>query len=276
MLLAAAALLLTACGKNESRPDVAPGAAAGEESAVATIEGEVFYRERIMLPPGIEVEVQLQDISRADAPASVMATVMLQPDTAPPWPFSISYKPAEIDPRMRYALRATITREGQLLFSSTEYIDPFAGNPLKVLVQRVAEPVSPRSPSSASPGTTVSESNADDSPGAWLLETLGGTPAPPGAGGRPIDLMLDQQERTAAGFGGCNRYRGGFSSDGDSTHGTPITFGNMVNTMKFCADGAEIERSYLQMLGSVDAYRMDGEELALLSGEQVVATFKLQ
>ena len=95
-------LVLAACGgeKNEMTEEV---------GTVSTISGEVFYRERMMLPPGAEVEVQLQDVSKADALATVMASVMFTPEGGPPYPFAIEYNTAEIDERMRYSLRATIT-----------------------------------------------------------------------------------------------------------------------------------------------------------------------
>ncbi len=251
--------------------DSGPSGEAAMETA--KIEGEVFYRERMLLPPGAEVEVQLQDISRADAPASVMATVMLTPDKPPPWPFSISYRPADIDQRMRYALRATVSVEGRLMFSSTEYIDPFAGNPVQVLVRRVAEPVRPTSP--AAPAQQAPDDSASVGP-KWVLDTLDGEAAPLGAGGRAIDLVLDQEAARAAGFSGCNRYTGSFSSEGQSTHGTPIAFGPLAGTRMACADGGESEQAYLKMLGLVDAYRMEGDELALLAGDKVVATFHLE
>lgn len=134
-LLGLALTGLVACGD-----DGAPPAPTGE-SGMGKIEGTVFYRERILLPPGVELEVQLQDISRVDAMARVLATVSQVPEDAPPYSFEIEYDPGSINPRMRYALRATISQGDQLLFTSTEYIDPFQGNPVEVLVQRVAEPV---------------------------------------------------------------------------------------------------------------------------------------
>lgn len=126
---------LTACGPSGDDPALAG------DAKPARIEGAVFYRERIMLPPGAAVEVQLQDISRADAMATVLATVLLTPQGGPPYDFAIEYDPGRIDPRMRYALRATISLDEQLLFSSNEYIDPFGETPVQILVQRVPEAV---------------------------------------------------------------------------------------------------------------------------------------
>jgi putative lipoprotein len=127
------ATALSACG----------GDGAGQWAAMSgVIEGSVTYRERMLLPPNAVVEVQLEDISRADAPATVLEAVTLPGQPGPPYPFSLSYDAARIDPRMRYALRATISAQGRLLFTTTEYIDPFAVSPVEILVYRVAGPPS--------------------------------------------------------------------------------------------------------------------------------------
>ena len=106
--------------------------------ALAQIEGTVFYRERIALPPNAVVEVQLEDVSRSDAPATVMAVVTLNSKQGPPYAFSIDYSPDQIDSRMTYALRATIRVDDKLRFINTEYINPFSGNPVEVLVRGVS------------------------------------------------------------------------------------------------------------------------------------------
>ena len=62
---------LLACGAEES------ASVDGPTMNTARIEGTVFYRERMMLPPGVEVEVQLQDISRPDAMATVLESAAL-------------------------------------------------------------------------------------------------------------------------------------------------------------------------------------------------------
>ncbi|MBE9537951.1 MAG: YbaY family lipoprotein [Proteobacteria bacterium] len=104
---------------------------------MAKIEGTVFYRERIALPPNAVVEIQLEDVSRADAMATVMATLTLNSENGPPYAFSIDYDPARIDSRMTYALRASIRVDDKLMFTTMDYTDPFSGNPVSVLVRRV-------------------------------------------------------------------------------------------------------------------------------------------
>ena len=114
---------------------------ASKEPTIAKIEGTVFYRERIALPPNAVVEIQLEDVSQPDAMATVMATVTLNSQSGPPYAFSIDYNPAQIDSRMTYALRATIRVDDKLMFTTMDYTAPFSGNPVSVLVRRV--PASP-------------------------------------------------------------------------------------------------------------------------------------
>ena len=251
--LITALLVMAGCGGS------GPGSE-GEAGAVKQIVGSVVYRERMLLPPGSELEIQLQDVSRADAPASVLATVMITPEGGPPYPFTIDYDPARIDARMRYALRATIRREDRLLFTNTDFIDAFGGNPVEVLVRQVPEPVdAPAGPTLA--GTV------------WQLQTLEGEPAPGGAGGKPADLQLLAEDQRAAGFSGCNRFTGGYSTEGDAVTGNPLSFGPLAGTMMACAEGDELERRYLVALGEVNAYLLEEQTLSLLAGEQVIATF---
>jgi len=252
-LLLCATLGLSACSESGKTPAV-------EVVDTARIEGQVTYRERMMLPPGAEVEIQLQDISRADSMATVLATVTLTPETGPPYPFAIEYDPANIDSRMRYALRATITVGDKMMFTTTDYIDAFSGNPVEVLVRRVAAPVNADARSLE--GTR------------WVLLTLEGEDAAVGSGGKPVDLAFSAEDGRASGFSGCNRYTGGYSREGSSQHGSPLSFGNMAGTMMACADGDEIERMYLKVLGQVDVFHVQGKTLSLLQGDQVMATFR--
>lgn len=249
-------LLVSGC--DSSRTDVAEHA-----ESMPQIVGSVIYRERMMLPPGSDLEIQLQDVSRADAPASVLATVMMTPEGGPPYPFSIDYNPAQIDDRMQYALRATIRLDNRLLFTNTDYIDAFGGNPVEVLVRRVPESVK------SVPEPELVGSN-------WQLVTLLEEPAVLGAGGRSADLQLLGEEQRAGGFSGCNRYTGTYNREGDATHGTPLSFGPLAGTMMACAEGDDLERAYLKMLAGVSAYRLEGGVLSLLHGDQIVATFSAE
>lgn len=131
------AVMLAAC--SDERESVTGSEQEPDNSLMRVISGEVWYRERIALPPGAEVIVVLEDQSRADAPATVITDYTHIVDGQGPYPFRLVYDPAAIDDRMTYGLRARIEHDGRLMFSSTEHIDPFAGEPgepVRIMVSR--------------------------------------------------------------------------------------------------------------------------------------------
>ena len=106
------------------------------------ISGTVWYRERKALPPGTEVKVIMEDQSRMDAPATLITDYTHVVNGPGPYTFRLVYDPSAIDERMTYGLRARIEHEGQLLFTSTEHIDPFAtpaGEEIKIMVSMVGK-----------------------------------------------------------------------------------------------------------------------------------------
>jgi copper homeostasis protein (lipoprotein) len=106
--------LLSGCGGSAG---VVEEVAVNAETTAPAVTGVALYRERIALPPGAVFEATLQDIARADAPATVVGRTVVT-DPMPPIRFSIPYDPAEITPRGRYSVRATIHVDGQLRFTS--------------------------------------------------------------------------------------------------------------------------------------------------------------
>jgi len=114
---------------------------ASKPAGGAMVTGSVTYRERIALPPGATVTVRLQDVSRADAPAEVLAEQVIVPTTQVPIPFALTYDPARIDPRHRYSVGARIEVDGRLwVVSDTHNGVLTQGGPteVEVVVRRVA------------------------------------------------------------------------------------------------------------------------------------------
>jgi heat shock protein HslJ len=73
----------------------------GETSGVKkTLVGEVFYRERILLPPGAKLHLTLEDVSKMDVPSTVIATASQVLAGAPPYEFSLDYYAEDIDSRI--------------------------------------------------------------------------------------------------------------------------------------------------------------------------------
>jgi putative lipoprotein len=120
-------LVASACSESGSPPQT--GQQMPDNELMRVISGEVMYRERMALPPGAVVKVVLEDQSRMDAPATVLTEYTHNVDGAPPYAFRLVYDPSRIDERSRYGLRARIEHDGELMFTSTEHIDPFAAAP---------------------------------------------------------------------------------------------------------------------------------------------------
>ncbi len=120
----------------------------------AKVTGAVTYRERIALPAGAIVEVKLLDISKQDAPAVIIGEqVIATTGQQVPFSFEIKYDSTTIDPRYTYAVRATITVDGKLWFTSdTTYPVITRGNPSTV--EMVLKNVRASPPSTPTPTPT--------------------------------------------------------------------------------------------------------------------------
>jgi len=93
------------------------GTYAHDDGACALVTGTVTYRERMALSPTAVVQVTLQDISRQDAPATLLAReIIVTAGRQVPIPFTLAYEADTIDSRFTYAVAARITDQGKLLF----------------------------------------------------------------------------------------------------------------------------------------------------------------
>lgn len=95
-----------------------------ETSAVQTITGSIAYRERIALLPGALVTIMLEDVSRADAPAEVIAKHRFETNSKQiPLEFQLDYDSRKIQENHTYNVRARIEVNGKLRFI-TDTITP--------------------------------------------------------------------------------------------------------------------------------------------------------
>jgi putative lipoprotein len=101
-----------------------PGVATSPTSAfarsTAQVIGSATYRERIALTPGAVFEATLEEASRADAPAKVVAHVRKKHPGQVPIAFELRYDSRRVDPRGRYVIRASIMERGRLLFTGSQ------------------------------------------------------------------------------------------------------------------------------------------------------------
>jgi uncharacterized lipoprotein YbaY/uncharacterized lipoprotein NlpE involved in copper resistance len=144
-----------------------------------TVQGTAMYRERIALPPGAVFEAELQDVSRADAPAEILGRCRLDPAGEPPFRFVITYDDSAVQAGHRYTVRATVRHQGRLLFTTDRHYAVLDGGdaPLELLLVSVR--------GSANPAATgdgfgdVPASYEGELPGAsnsvvWHLDLLTG------------------------------------------------------------------------------------------------------
>ena len=132
-------LLLAACTPgsiNATKP-------AGPSAPASAVTGTVTYLQRSALTPTAVIEVQLQDVSKMDAPAEVISTQAIEANGKQvPFAYELKYDPAKIDPAHRYTVRATIKDGDKLLFTSTTIIPVITNGAPTSNVEIIVEPVS--------------------------------------------------------------------------------------------------------------------------------------
>lgn len=87
---------------------------------------------------------------------------------------------------------------------------------------------------------------------------------------REVRITLAGEGSRLFGFSGCNQLVGAYVQDGSA-----LQFMQMASTKMACvAPLMELESHVLKMLGATTGYRIEGEQLTLLGGDQVLARFE--
>ena len=135
-----ASCLVLLCAVGACSSGVPDDPAAGDDGVAGNgsqVSGTLMYRERIALPPGAIAEAWLLDTSRADVPAVEIGYQKIEDPGNPPIAFVLDYDTQEIRDGMQYGVRATISVDGELLFTSdTHYpvLTRGAGNTADVML----------------------------------------------------------------------------------------------------------------------------------------------
>ena len=142
-ILGVGLLLLAAgaCQENTGPAATEPPAPAPAQTDAA-VTGSVTYGDGAALPAGATLTVTLQDVSRADASAVLMARQIISNPGTPPVAFRLDYSRSDIDPRNTYSVSARVeSAEGKLLFTNdTVYMVLTLGNSDRVDLELVAVP----------------------------------------------------------------------------------------------------------------------------------------
>ena len=80
------------------------------------VSGDVVQRDDGRLPISAVITVELQDVSLADAPASVLATNIIDDGNQLPVFYFLEYDPDDIGDGNTYVISARIEDDGQLLY----------------------------------------------------------------------------------------------------------------------------------------------------------------
>ena len=229
-----------------------------------SVQSTATYRERMALPPGAVFEATLEDVSRADAPADVIARTPLTSPGNPPIAFTIACDSTKISTDRQYVVRARILLDHNLLFTSDTATPVITrGNPTSVaiLLRRVGAGQPPNPPARQPLEGTY-----------WKATELAGKPLPAQDAKREAHLVFQATGRLA-GSDGCNQISGSYELKGDS-----ITFGKLASTQMACANvPAEIERGFRNALMGATRLAIAGDRLDLFDGTgKPLAAFSAQ
>lgn len=106
-----------------------------EPRNVAYIDGSITYLQRIAIPKGSTVLVELFDISNGGSQATRIARQRSTTDSQVPIRFQLAYDRTRIDPARSYGLRAQILVDDALWFVNDQPVPVLTlGNPSSVQI----------------------------------------------------------------------------------------------------------------------------------------------
>ncbi len=247
LIILGSSLVLTGCGEDSSAPQA-------EQSSMKTLNTQITYLDRSMLPPGSVLKVQLADVSKMDVKAEVISEQEIQLDGAPPYDVALEYDESKIADRHRYSVSARIENQGKLLYISTTHNNPFAedaaGDLYKVTVTKV---------SAKKPDVTLTNTY-------WKAVTISGE-AITVENKEPFVQFKD--DGSTNGHLGCNNFSGSYEVNEQA-----LTFKPLASTKKMCVSQMDIEAAMSAALAATAKYSINGEQLTLLDdSDEPLATF---
>lgn len=228
------------------------------EAARRRIRGNVVYRARIALPRNARVSVELVDVSLADAPSKTIARTSFRPDGGAPIPYELTYDSADIRRGRSYALQARIMVGDRLMFINTTRHSVFDGGRERtdIVVELTGN---------------AGDDEADESPaGSWRVEDIRG-----GVIGNAEVTLQIAADGKVSGSGGCNRYFGKATIQGDT-----IRLGGLGSTRMACEPALmKLEGTYHETLEAVRTFKLHPRrrKLVLLDrrGREVVSLARM-
>lgn len=220
----------------------------------AVVTGVALTSERVVLPPEAVFEATLLDLSQPDTPPVVLGRQRSQPAGQPPFAVRIPYPSSRFVPKGRYEVRATVSLEGRVLWT-TEQRYPV---PQDAAYRHVSLRLLRVLPQMATVEAAV--------PLAWthwrLVELEGETVPRPAEGAAAPHLVFHSDEGRILGFGGCNRFLADYA-----LQGARMRVGQVVSNISLCLDSGGLEGRFFNALAAVESFRQQGNQLVLRDGE---------
>jgi putative lipoprotein len=226
------------------------------------ITGTVAYRERVVLPADAAIAVRLEDTSQQDAPTKLIGeSVVAAAGQQVPISFQISFNPVDINPAHIYRLRANITVNGTMTFTSTTAYPVIThGAPMQanIMLQQAPAAAPTKGAGPKLHGTY------------WMLVELNGKPAVPGMGKTQPYIRLHREQGSLEGSSGCNGVVGTYIVEQDALRFTPSG-----TTLMMCPPALmEQEQGLINALKATSSYKIERDSLDLINGKEVVARFQ--
>lgn len=240
---------------------VSPCLCVAQSANGAAVTGTITYGVRMALPSDASIDVRLEDVTLADAPAKVVAeNVFAAKGRQVPIPFQLPYTASEIQSAHRYAVRATISAANKLLFTTTQAY-PVITNGAPTKVDLVLQSVGHIADSTAAAPNGLRGTK-------WVLIELHNKPVQPSKT-NPAFLMLDAEQKRYSGSSGCNTITGTFELEGKTLQ----LLGGAMSLMACPEPLMTQEKEFNAALTATGSYKITGNVLELLERRKVVAKF---
>lgn len=233
------------------------------------VSGSVSFPAEFLLPKDAVLSVIVEDVSMADAPSVLLAETRLPlKEAVTSVPFKIEIPRSFIDSRFSYSVRATVKADDQLLLSSTQayrVLTRDAPNKVNVnleIMKRTQQ-------------TKVQESfvpHAGLHGRYWKLIELEGEKVKfSPTQRREVHLIFEENMARFKGFGGCNRLSGSYQNSD-----VKLKMQQIVTTKMMCSDSEMVlEEKFKMALLKVLDYRVDGQFLIMLDGQNILARYEV-
>jgi putative lipoprotein len=209
-----------------------------------TVDVTVTYRERIALPPDAELELEIADISRADAPSVTLVYSRMSIQRVP-MTVTLGTEEDQLDERFTYSVRGRIYSGDTVIFRSDTVTPVFTRDaPDEVTLVLIQG----EQPQASNPIAGIN----------WMMFETGGRMF---VGDDAPTLVFDTDGSFAL-YGGCNRFVGK-ATIGDGTIEFPEAF---AGTRMACVPAREgLERSVLNAISNTTGYVRSGDLLTFIN-----------